>query len=64
MKPYVFSIGVLLMLSLSLSGVYYLTTDVLRLFDVRNARAIAFVIGVVAMVVLVAALAWSVPPRG
>ncbi|AOK05761.1 putative phage-encoded membrane protein [Burkholderia pseudomallei] len=64
MKPYVFSIGVLLMLSLSLTGVYYLATDVLRLFDVRSARAIAFVIGVVAMVVLVAALAWSVPPRG
>ncbi|MCU9956875.1 hypothetical protein OEJ37_26280 [Burkholderia sp. BKH01] len=64
MKPYVFSIGVLLMLSLSLTGVYYLATDVLRLFDVRNARAIAFLIGFVAMFVLVAALAWSVPPRG
>ncbi|MBR8271392.1 hypothetical protein KDW88_31870 [Burkholderia cenocepacia] len=64
MKPYIFSIGVLLMLSLSLTGVYYLAADVLRLFDVRNARAIAFVFGVVAMVVLVTALAWSVPPRG
>ncbi|MGC3027935.1 hypothetical protein ACPUER_22770 [Burkholderia sp. DN3021] len=64
MKPYVFSIGVLLMLSLSLTGVYCLATDVLRLFDVRNARAIAFLIGFVAMFVLVAALAWSVPPRG
>ncbi|MBJ9727509.1 MULTISPECIES: hypothetical protein [Burkholderia cepacia complex] len=64
MKPYVFGISVLLMLSLSLTGIYYLAADVLRLFDVRNARAIAFVIGVVAMVVLVAALACSVPPRG
>ncbi|KVE05550.1 hypothetical protein WI91_10495 [Burkholderia vietnamiensis] len=64
MKPYVFSIGVLLMLSLSLTGVYCLAADVLRLFDVRNARAIAFALGLVAMVVLVAALAWSVPPRG
>ena len=64
MKPYVFGVGVLLMLALSLTGVYYLAADVLRLFDVRNARAIAFAIGVVAMVALVAALAWSVPPRG
>ncbi|UNY41697.1 hypothetical protein CPT_Musica_038 [Burkholderia phage Musica] len=64
MKPYVFSIGVLLMLSLSLTGVYYLAADLLRLFDARLARPIAFVIGVVAMVVLVAALAWAVPPRG
>ncbi|UVS99082.1 hypothetical protein [Burkholderia glumae] len=64
MKPYVFSISVLLMLSLSLSGVYSLTTDVLRLVEVRHARSIAFTIGVVAMVALVTALAWSVPPRG
>ncbi|QKM48890.1 hypothetical protein B7760_02929 [Burkholderia glumae] len=64
MKPYVFGIGVLLMLSLSLTGIYCLAADVLRLFDVRRARPIAFVIGVVAMVVLVAALAWAVPPRG
>ncbi|MCR1767687.1 hypothetical protein [Burkholderia glumae] len=64
MKPYVFSIGVLLMLSLSLTGVYHLAADVLRLFDVRLARPIAFLIGVVAMIVLVAALAWAVPPRG
>ncbi|WP_175900340.1 hypothetical protein [Burkholderia cepacia] len=64
MKPYVFSIGVLLMLSFSLTGIYWLAVDVLRLFDVRHARLIAFAIGAVAMVVLVAALAWSVPPRG
>lgn len=64
MKPYVFGIGVLLMLSFSLTGIYCLVADVLRLFDVRNARAIAFATGFVAMFVLVAALAWSVPPRG
>ncbi|WP_321944479.1 hypothetical protein [Burkholderia cenocepacia] len=64
MKPYVFSVGVLLMLSLSLTGVYCLAADVLRLFDVRYARPIAFVIGVAVMVALVTALAWSVPPRG
>ena len=64
MKPYVFSIGVLLMLSFSLTGIYCLAADVLRLFDVRHARSLAFAIGAVAMVVLVAALAWSVPPRG
>ncbi|RQS28009.1 hypothetical protein DIE03_20110 [Burkholderia sp. Bp8992] len=64
MKPYVFSIGVLLMLSLSLTGIYCLAADVLRLFDVRHARPIAFVIGAAAMCVLVAALAWSVPARG
>ncbi|MBY4768521.1 hypothetical protein [Burkholderia ambifaria] len=64
MKPYVFSIGVLLMLSLSLTGVYCLAADVLRLFDIRHARSIAFAIGFVAIVALVAALAWSVPPRG
>ncbi|AOJ28062.1 hypothetical protein LGM43_24075 [Burkholderia seminalis] len=64
MKPYVFGIGVLLMLSFSLTGAYSLAADVLRLFDVRYARSIAFVIGAVAMIVLVAALAWSVPPRG
>ncbi|MBU9280707.1 hypothetical protein [Burkholderia multivorans] len=64
MKPYVFGISVLLMLSLSLTGAYYLTNDVLRLFDIRYARPIAFVIGVAVMVALVTALAWSVPPRG
>ncbi|QKM48753.1 hypothetical protein B7760_02791 [Burkholderia glumae] len=64
MKPYVFSISVLLMLSFSLTGIYYLSGDVLRLFDVRHVRPIAFAIGIVAMIALVAALAWSVPPRG
>ncbi|MCA8165626.1 hypothetical protein [Burkholderia cepacia] len=64
MKLYVFGIGVLLMLSFSLTGIYCLAGDVLRLFEVRHARSLAFVIGVAAMVVLVAALAWSVPPRG
>lgn len=64
MKPYAFGIGVLLMLSFSLYGVYCLAADVLRLFDVRNARAIAFLIGVVAYAALVAAIVWSVPPRG
>lgn len=64
MKPYVFSIGVLLMLSFSLTGIYCLAGDVLRLFEVRHARVIAFAIGAVAMIVLVAVLAWSVPPRG
>lgn len=63
MKPYVFSIGVLLMLSTSLAGIHCLTADVLRLFDVRHARSIAFAVGVVALVALMAALAWSVPPR-
>jgi len=64
MKPYVFSIGVLLMLSFSLTGIYCLTGDVLRLFEVRHARPLAFLIGIAAMFALVAALAWSVPPRG
>ncbi|WP_423377994.1 hypothetical protein [Burkholderia sp. LMG 32019] len=64
MKPFVFSTGVLLMLSFSLAGIYCLVGDVLRLFDVRHARPIAFAIGVVAMAALVATLAWSVPPRG
>ncbi|MBU9413664.1 hypothetical protein [Burkholderia multivorans] len=64
MKPYVFGISVLLMLSLSLTGAYYLTTDVLRLFDVRYARPLAFVGGVAVIVALVVALGWSVPPRG
>lgn len=64
MKPYVFGIGVLLMLSFSLTGIYCATADVLRLFDVRHARPIAFVIGVAAQVALVMALGWSVPPRG
>ncbi|MBR8399882.1 hypothetical protein KDW65_24945 [Burkholderia cenocepacia] len=64
MKPYVFSIGVLLMLSFSLTGIYCLTGDVLRLFEVRHARPFAFLIGIAAMFALVAALAWSVPPRG
>ncbi|HDR9511823.1 hypothetical protein C5615_36490 [Burkholderia cepacia] len=63
MKPYVFSIGVLLMLTFSLTGIYCLIGDVLRLFEVRHARVIAFAIGVVAMFALVVALAWSVPPR-
>ncbi|WP_071335463.1 hypothetical protein [Burkholderia contaminans] len=64
MKPYVFGISVLLMLSFSLTGVYYLAADLLRLFDVRLARPIAFVIGATVTFVLVVALASSVPPRG
>ncbi|WP_412022694.1 hypothetical protein [Burkholderia cepacia] len=63
MKPYVFSISVLLMLSFSLTGIYCVAGDVLRLFEVRYARVIAFTIGAAAMIALVAALAWSVPPR-
>ncbi|HDR9339013.1 putative membrane protein [Burkholderia multivorans] len=64
MKPYVFGIGVLLMLSFSLIGIQCIALNVLRLFNVRYARPIAFVIGVAVMVALVMALAWSVPPRG
>ncbi|MCR4465867.1 hypothetical protein [Burkholderia sp. SCN-KJ] len=64
MKPYVFGVGVLLMLSFSLTGIYCLVADVLRLFNVRHVRPIAFVIGVAAMFFLAVVLAWSVPPRG
>ncbi len=64
MKPYVFSVGILLMLSLTLAGATSFTAGLLRSFPIRHARAIAFAIGVVSLVALIAALGWSVPPRG
>ncbi|UWX70319.1 hypothetical protein [Burkholderia gladioli] len=64
MKPFVFALGVLLMLAFSTAGMSWLASSALRLVDARRVRGLAFAVSVLCMVVLVAALAWSVPPRG
>jgi hypothetical protein len=63
MKPYVFAIGVLLMLAFSTAGIASLASSVLRQLDARYVRTAAFPLAVVLLVALIAALAWSVPPR-
>lgn len=64
MKHYVFGIGVLLMLSFSLTGLAHAAAGTLRRFDVRFAPLLSLALGVVALIALMTALAWSVPPRG
>ncbi|WP_186288415.1 hypothetical protein [Burkholderia gladioli] len=64
MKPFVFALGVLLMLAFSTAGMSWLASSALRLVDARHGRALALAVSVLCMVALVASLAWSVPPRG
>jgi hypothetical protein len=64
MKAYVFGIGILLMLSFALAGISHPIAGLLRRFDLRFTGLAAFAIGGVALLALIVALAWSVPPRG
>jgi hypothetical protein len=63
MKAYVFGIGVLLMLSSSLAGMSYTAVLILRRTSGRFGRLAALGIGAIVLCLLIAALAWSVPPR-
>lgn len=64
MKPYVFSIGILLMLSFSLAGLESTVARLLRRFEMQFGPLLSLAIASTALVSLIAALAWSVPPRG
>ncbi|KWC22736.1 hypothetical protein WL48_18625 [Burkholderia ubonensis] len=64
MKSYVFGIGVLLMLSFSFTGLAFTAAGALRRFELRFGPMLSLAIAAGALVVLIAALAWSVPPRG
>lgn len=61
MKPYVFGIGVLLMLASSLAGMTYIFAAGLRHTSYRSSRLMPFATGAMALFLLIAALAWSVP---
>jgi hypothetical protein len=64
MKPYVFGIAVLLMLSFSFAGLTITAAGALRRLALRFGPLFSLVVASVALVALIAALAWSVPPRG
>lgn len=64
MKAYVFGVGVLLMLAFSFTGLTFTAVQVLRSVSVRFGLLTAIALGFVSLVMLLAALAWSVPPRG
>ncbi|RKU01803.1 hypothetical protein C7H84_18985 [Burkholderia sp. Nafp2/4-1b] len=64
MKPYVFGIGSLLMLVFCCAGIHALVAAALCRLSVRQPHGIAFAFDLTGLVVLVSALAWSVPPRG
>ncbi|WP_207003931.1 hypothetical protein [Trinickia mobilis] len=64
MKAYVFGIGVLLMLSTSLAGWTWTAALTLRRTSARTRPLTAIAIGFASLIVLIGALAWSVPPRG
>ncbi|MGV4733180.1 hypothetical protein ACRUK7_24650 [Burkholderia pseudomallei] len=64
MKAYVFGVGVLLMLSFSLAGMTSTAAGALRRFDPQFRPLLSLAIAAGALAVLIAALAWSVPPRG
>ncbi|TKC83440.1 hypothetical protein FAZ69_23410 [Trinickia terrae] len=65
MKDYVFGIGVLLMLSFSFAGLSFAAAGVLRRFEqLRHGSLLSLAVAASALVALIVALAWSVPPRG
>lgn len=64
MKPYVFGIGVLLMLSLAFAGLNFTASGVLRRFELPFGARLSLAIAASTLVALIAALVWSVPPRG
>ncbi|MDR6387595.1 hypothetical protein [Paraburkholderia phenoliruptrix] len=63
MKTYIFGLGVLLMLSFSLAGMTWTAALTLRRASDRFGPLTAVAIGFVSLVVLITALAWSVPAR-
>ena len=64
MKTYIFSFGVLLMLSFSLAGMSWTATLALRHTSDRFGPLTAIVIGVTSLIILTTTLAWSVPTPG
>ncbi|MFP4894519.1 hypothetical protein [Paraburkholderia sp. EG304] len=64
MKTCVFSIGLLLMLGSSFTGMALAAGSMLRQFELRNAPLLSLALAACALVTLITALAWSVPPRG
>jgi cytochrome bd-type quinol oxidase subunit 2 len=63
MKPYVFGIGIALMLSSSLTGMTWMASKGLRRASHRFGPVSAVSAGALALAALIAALAWSVPVR-
>ncbi|PTB19567.1 hypothetical protein C9I57_17970 [Trinickia symbiotica] len=63
MKLYVFGIGILLMLSFSLTGTTRTASMLLQRASNRSGPLTSLAIGVVSLILLIVALAWSVPPR-
>lgn len=64
MKTYIFSLGILLMLSFSLAGMTTTAARTLCRASDRFGPLSAIAVGFTSLIVLIAALAWSVPPRG
>ena len=63
MKPYVFGIGVMLMLSSSMTGITWIASVGLRRMSKRLGPGSAVAAGALALSILIAALAWSAPAR-
>lgn len=64
MKTCIFSIGVWLMLGFSFTGLALAVRGTLRPLALRNAPLLSLALAACALVALITALAWSVPPRG
>lgn len=64
MKTCIFNIGILLMLGFSFTGVAVAAGGMLRQFKPQRAPLLSLALAACALVTLIAALAWSVPPRG
>lgn len=63
MKPYVFGIGVLLMLSFSFAGMTWTAASTLRRTSRQRGPLAALALGFALLIIVMAALAWSVPAR-
>jgi cytochrome bd-type quinol oxidase subunit 2 len=61
MKPYVFGIGVMLMLSSAMTGMTWVASKGLRRASDRFGPVCAAAAGAIALSFLIAALAWSAP---
>lgn len=64
MRPYVFCVGVLLMLLFSFTGLALTTASALRRLELRFGALLPLAIAAGELAALIVALAWSVPPRG
>ncbi|MEX3929987.1 hypothetical protein AB4Y36_39330 [Paraburkholderia sp. BR10936] len=64
MKTCIFSIGVLLMLGFSFTGMALTAGGILRQLKLRNAPLLSLALAACALIALITTLAWSVPPRG